>query len=135
MLIGYCPLDRGRTSFNLTLWEPTRKTHTVCFLCAVICFVILPWWSCMLTTEKDVDMNSLCWSQFRLSPERGALHARLNVYLILSPGFGHQVGLSLLQTPPLCCLLLFGELSLHLLPDNLLWHTHQQRHQITTGAA
>lgn len=149
MLIVYCPFDRGRESSNSTLWEPTRRTHKVCFHCAVISvlsffprecsmtvrnsgddaqtFSLLdfPWGntSSMLTIEKDVDMYSLCWLQSRLPPEGGALHTRLDVYLILSPGFGHQVGFSLLQTSPLCCLLLFGELPPHLLPDYLLKHT------------
>lgn len=61
--------------------------------------------------------------QSHLSPKAGALHARLNVILILPPGFGDQVSLSLLQTLPLCCLLLFGKLPPHLLTDYLLQNT------------
>lgn len=83
--------------------------------------------------KKHVDMNSFCPSvQSCLSPERGTLHTRLDVLLIVSPRFGHQVGLSLLQTSPLCCLLLFGELPPHLLTDYLLQHTQKQRQQVTT---
>ncbi len=70
--------------------------------------------------------------QSHLPPEGGALQTRFNVILVLSPGFGHQVGLSLLQTSPLRHLLLFGELPPHLLTDHLLQDTQKQPRQVTT---
>lgn len=83
--------------------------------------------------KKPIDMNSVCPSlQSHLPPEGVAIHAGLDVILVLSPGFGHQVGFSLLQTSPLWRLLLLGELLPHLLTDYLLQHTQKQRQQVTT---
>lgn len=63
--------------------------------------------------------------QSHSSPERGALNARFDCALVLSPGFRHQVGFSFLQTSPLCCLLLFGELPAYFLTDHLLQDTQK----------
>lgn len=72
-------------------------------------------------------MNSVSQPlQSHLPPEGGALQTRLDVTLVFPPGFGHQVGFSLMQTSPLCRLLLFGELPPHLLTDHVLQHTHNK---------
>ena len=77
--------------------------------------------------KRHVDMNAVCPSlQSHSSPEVGAIHTGLDVVLVVPPWLGLQVGLSLLQTSPLCRLLLFGELPPHLLTDHLLQHTHNK---------
>lgn len=87
------------------------------------------------TAEKPpknyVDINYVCWlirsCNCMLSPEGGTLHAGLDVILVLSSRFGDQVSLALLQTSPLCCLLLLGELLPHFLTHNLLQHKQHQQ--------
>lgn len=63
--------------------------------------------------------------QSHSSPEGGAVNAWFDSALVLSPGFRHQVGFSFLQTSPLCCLLLFGELPAYFLADHLLQDTQK----------
>lgn len=51
----------------------------------------------MHVNKRPVDMNSVCPSlQSHSSPEGGTLYTRLDVIFVLSPGFGHQIGFSLL---------------------------------------
>lgn len=73
-------------------------------------------------SRSHAVINSL---QSHSSPKRGALNARFDCALVLSPGFCHQVGFSFLQTSPLCCLLLLGELPAYFLTDHLLQDTQK----------
>lgn len=71
--------------------------------------------------------------QFLSPPEGGALHARFDRALVLSPGFCHQVGFSFLQTSSVRCLLLFGELPAYFLTHHILEET-QKRQQMKAHA-
>lgn len=84
--------------------------------------------------QTGATLSWYCLSlQFLSPPEGGALHARLDCALVLSPGFGHQVGFSFLQTSSVRCLLLFGELPAYFLTHHILQET-QKRQQMKANA-
>lgn len=89
----------------------------------------------LLDLSKIFDKQfSICpTNQFHSSPKGGALDAWLDSVLVLSPWFCHKIGFSFLQSSPLCCLLLLGELPSHLLTDNLLQDKKEQKSIVTLG--
>lgn len=123
----------NRTTLSIYPWE-YEKSEVTFPMKGVLCsssvagFVQNVW-------QALFQHASLQTKQFHSPPKGGALDARLDSVLVLSPWFSHKIGFSFLQSSPLCRLLLLGELPSHLLTNHLLQdkQTNQQKSTVTFG--